>query len=138
MPAALNHFVYAYNNPLVILSSLAFFTTFAKMKVKQSKIINHIAQSAIAVLLVHGGSSLNWPMKAYFKDVVQYDNPIQIIILWIFGLMGIFTISVLIDQLRIYTYKQIGSKIIDTIDGKINKITKNQYNNGIQNSFIQS
>lgn len=46
-------YIYAYSNPLVILSALSFLVTFEKISIKENRVINHIAQSTLPVLLAH-------------------------------------------------------------------------------------
>ena len=65
--------VFDYNNPLVVLSSICFFTMFEKLNIKNNGFINHIAKSVLAVLLVHGSSSLNMYMKLYFKKILNIN-----------------------------------------------------------------
>lgn len=48
----INFIAYSYCNPLVILSSVAFFLTFEKMEIGYLKVINYVAQSVLAVLLI--------------------------------------------------------------------------------------
>ena len=113
MVTLLNRLVYSYNNPLVMLSSLAFFSFFEKNQIKDSKVINYLAQSCLAILLIHSSSSLNTPMINFFNYILNQYNGVIIVILWIAGLIAIFTISVLIDQIRIYSYKIIAPTLME-------------------------
>ena len=72
MVNALNHLVYSYNNPVVILSSISFFCFFKNIEIGYSKFINYIAGSVLAVLLKHTSASLNPFMKEYFR--VSLEN----------------------------------------------------------------
>lgn len=112
--------VYDYVNPLVIFSSVCFFQTFEKMAFK-SRIINYISKSTLAVLLVHTEAVINPPMVQYFKSLVENytEKTLLLCVLWFVGVLGIFVISLLIDQIRIYTYKLIALPIYMKIESKI-------------------
>ena len=112
--------VYDYVNPLVIFSSVCFFQTFEKMAFK-SRIINYISKSTLAVLLVHTAAVINPPMVQYFKSLVENytEKTLLLCVLWFVGVLGIFVISLLIDQIRIYTYKLIALPIYMKIESKI-------------------
>lgn len=112
--------VYDYVNPLVIFSSVCFFQTFEKIEIK-SRIINYISRSTLAVLLVHGAAVINPPMIQYFKSLIENysEKTILLSLFWLVGILGIFVISVLIDQIRIYSYKLIVLPIYMKIESKI-------------------
>lgn len=103
--SGLNHYVYAYNNPIVMISALSFFLFFEKLKLKQSRIINYIAKSVLAVLLIHSSVVLNPPMVEYFNSIYNSYNGFLLVLLWIVGLLAILLVAVIIDQLRLYSYK---------------------------------
>lgn len=111
IPEGLNHYVYAYNNPIVIISALSFFLFFEKLKIKPSKVINYMAKSVLAVLLIHGSGVLNPPMINYFNTIYKTYGGISLFVLWVIGLLVIFLISFLIDQIRLYSYKFVGPHI---------------------------
>ena len=111
IPDGLNHYVYAYNNPLVIISALSFFLFFEKLKMKQSKMINYIAKSVLAVLLIHGSAVLNIPMIKYFNGIYYSYRGLFLVLLWVAGLFAILLVSIVIDQIRIYSYKIIEPNI---------------------------
>lgn len=56
-------YIYKYNNPLVILSAVAFFLSFYKLRLPSLKWINYIAASSLSVLLIHEPH----PAHAYIK-----------------------------------------------------------------------
>lgn len=111
---------YDYVNPLVIFSSVCFFQTFEKMAFK-SRIINYISKSTLAVLLVHTAAVINPPMVQYFKTLVENytEKTLLLCVLWFVGVLGIFVISLLIDQIRIYSYEFIALPIYMKIESKI-------------------
>lgn len=114
IPEGLNHYVYAYNNPIVVISALSFFLFFEKLKIKHSRVsnvINYMAKSVLAVLLIHGSGVLNPPMINYFNTIYKTYDGLPLLFLWMIGLLVIFLISFLIDQIRIYSYKFVGPRI---------------------------
>lgn len=116
--------MFDYNNPLVIFSSFSFFIFFEKLNVENIKWINHIAKSTLAVLLIHSSNAINTSMKFYFISLLeQYsDNHYVLCGFWVLGIIVIFILSVLIDQVRILTYKFIYNKFsINKIDLFFNK-----------------
>lgn len=113
--------MYDYNNPLVILSAFSFFISFEKVDIGNKRWINHIAKSTLAVLLIHGSAAINPPMKQYFNQLLGLflEKPFILCGLWVLGIIVIFILSVLIDQVRIVTYKLIAPKLINKIDSII-------------------
>ena len=111
MVNALNHLVYSYNNPVVILSSISFFCFFKNIEIGYSKFINYIAGSVLAVLLIHTSAPLNPFMKEYFRVSLENYSGISLVIIWILGLVSIFFFCVVVDQLRIFSYRLIKTKI---------------------------
>ena len=103
----LNHLVYCYNNPIVILSSISFFCFFKNIEIGYSKFINYIAGSVLAVLLIHTSAPLNPLMKEYFIFSLENYSGVSLVVIWILGLVSIFVFCVVIDQLRILSYRLI-------------------------------
>ena len=103
---------YTYNNPLVILSSVAFFFGFLKIQVPSSRVVNHIAKSCLGVLLFHNSYPLSVPivesfLKEYYNSVYVEYSGFSVIGLWIIGIVGIFVVAISIDQLRLFLWKKI-------------------------------
>jgi len=105
--------VFHDNNPIVILSSVAFMMTFEQMKIGQSKFINHIAKSTLAVLLGH--SAIFFIYTKQFKYLYDTFSGIQVIGYWALAITIVFCASIAIDQIRILLYKPIERLLIQTI-----------------------
>lgn len=104
---ALFHWLY-YSNPLIIISALSFFGIFAIMRERHNRIINHLASSCLAILLLH--VPLNaplWPaMEAYYKSLLSRDfNLLSKCVLWFLGILVLFAVSIAIDQIRIKLWR---------------------------------
>ena len=97
--------VYFDNNPIVILSSLAFLVTFEQIKIGQVKFINHIAKSTLAVLLGH--SAIFFIYTKQFKYLYDNFSGIQVMGYWALAIIIVFCASIAIDQLRLLMWKPI-------------------------------
>lgn len=97
--------IFAYSNPFIILGAFSLFFTFERMYIKKNKYINYTAQSCLAVLLIHTNSFCFPYMQKYFKMNYQNESFFHILILGFIGILIIFLLSVIIDQIRIFTYR---------------------------------
>ena len=97
--------IYAYNNPLVILSSISFFVFFTRIEIKQNNVINHISKSVLAVLLVHASGSVVRFINPQYVCAFDRYSGIQLMIIWISLIIIIFFSTVFVDQIRLWTYK---------------------------------
>ena len=93
------------NNPIVILSSVAFMMTFEQLKIGQSKFINHIAKSTLAVLLGH--SAIFFIYTKQFKYLYDIFSGIKLVGCWALAIIIVFCASIAIDQLRLLMWKPI-------------------------------
>ena len=105
--------VFYDNNPVVILSSVAFLLTFEKMKLKQSKFINHVAKSTLAVLLGH--SAIFYIYTKQFNYLYNHFSGHQLIFYWALAVIIVFCASIAIDQLRILLYNPLENFLKNTI-----------------------
>ena len=100
--------VYAYSNPLIIIGAVYLFLFFSKMKIRYSKIINWFGASSFAVYLFHGEATVR---SLYFSPQIKYvfenfTGKTCLGIIFIY-LCIIYLISVLVDQIRIASWKGI-------------------------------
>ena len=96
--------VFTYNNPIVILSSVAFLMMFEQVNFS-SKSINHIAKSTLAVLLGH--TALFFLYTKQFSYIYDNYSGLQVVAYWALAIFVVFCTSVVIDQIRILLYKPI-------------------------------
>lgn len=104
--------LYNYNNPLVILSAVAFFFGFQKMQMPNLRAVNHIAKSCLGVLLFHNSYPLSVPvvesfLKGYYNNVYVEYSGFSVVGLWIVGIVGTFVVAVSIDQIRLFLFNKI-------------------------------
>lgn len=101
--------MYAYSSPFTIIECIFVFLFFSKLAF-QSKVVNFIAASSFSVLFVHG----NKYIFPYEEKVLFFyaDSPYVIALLKVFCLSMIaFVIAIILDQLRIVTWKLLSSKL---------------------------
>ena len=96
--------IFAYSNPLVILSSVAFLIAFEKLKI-HSSLINHLAKSTLAVLLGH--TSIVFLYTKQFKYLYDNYSGLQAAGYWALAIAIVFCASIAIDQLRLLLYNPI-------------------------------
>jgi hypothetical protein len=96
-----------YNNPLIIISSVSLFIVFSKIKM-QSKIINWLASSALAIYLIHGAL----PYGKLFQYLYQnYGNRWYSGIIYFFAVSLVFIGSIIIDKMRMFITNPIEKKL---------------------------
>lgn len=104
-------FVYSYINPLVIIGAIYFLLFFSKIEIKQNTLINWLAASSFAVYLLHGQFDIRPFFTKYVQAIYDSYNGVIVIILIGFYLVLVYLLSVMIDQLRIFTWNKLSKKI---------------------------
>lgn len=114
-----------YNNIFILIESISLFLLFTKIKIENkflNKIIMFFSSSTFAVYLIHSQrelSKLLWKTIKPYKYLENY----KVYIILILTIIGIFTVSVLIDKIRIGIFKLVRkTKISNKIENKVNKI----------------
>ena len=105
----------SYNNPLIVIASIAFFNLFRKTSITNNKIINKVASLAIASYLIQDGIGkmlYPWFGETFYNDSVWINIATMIIcsIVWFIGCS-------LIDLVRQFLWRSIVklSKLIPPI-----------------------
>lgn len=101
-------FIYAYNNPLIIISSTCLFCAFLHVEF-YSTVINKIAKTVLAVLLIHMHPILQ---QYFYSTVVDFgkESPLKFI-LYLSALVAvIFVVSFCLDQLRQFCFDKIARR----------------------------
>lgn len=91
----------AQNNILILIGAISLFCCFEKLSFS-SKAINYIAKSTLAVLLVHT-SIISPYMKNFYLRLSADKESVMTVLCWILGGILIFSFSVLVDQIRIFS-----------------------------------
>ena len=102
---------FAYNSPLVILSSVALFTTFATLRL-QSEVINRLATSAFAAYLIHKNPHI-WVeyLRPFVRSMWNESDLSTFTVRYIGFTIAIFLASVVIDQFRIALSRHITVRV---------------------------
>ncbi len=108
--ANINGMVFAYSNPLIILSSVSFLMMFERIHF-QSNFINHVSKSTLAVLLGH--TAIFFLYQKQFKYIYDNFSGLQVVIYWILSITIVFCACIAIDQIRLLIYRPI-DKLIKT------------------------
>lgn len=95
--------MFSYINPLVIVSSVSLFMFFKSLSF-YSSVVNYVAKSTLAVLLIH----TNWLVMPHYEQYVltlyqQYDG-LMCIGAFLISLIFIYVFCVISDQLRIISW----------------------------------
>lgn len=103
--SGLLHKIFAYNDPLVIASSIFFFIYFEKMNIGNNRVINHVAKSTLGILLFHASIPAIptvWRfMKQTFRTLAK-DIDIINSLYWVGVIIVIALTAILVDQLRLF------------------------------------
>lgn len=114
--------VYAYTNPLVILSSVAFLMMFERMNI-QSGFINYLAKSTLACLLGH--TAIFSVYTEQFRYLYEHFSGVGIVAYWVLAVVLVFVASIIIDQLRLLIWNPMNKYL------KTHIKTDNIFNYGI-------
>ena len=92
------------------------------MKIKQSRVINTIAASTLGVLLIHTNSDTmrKWLWQTVLNVKGAFSLSTSLLIVYaISAVLGIFTVCVIIDQIRIRTVERF---VLDKAEKGVNKL----------------
>ena len=101
--------IYASSNPLVIFSALSFLLMFKKVKIDENPVINHLAKSALPVLLSH--SAIFFLYTKQFRYIFSHYSTGRMIIYWVLAIAIVFVASVAIDQVRLMLWKPVENSL---------------------------
>jgi hypothetical protein len=105
--------LYAYSNPIIVLSAISFLITFEKMPLKENRVINHFAKSTLAVLLGH--SAILFLYTGQFRFLITHYSGLKVVFLWGGVVLIVFFSSILLDQLRLLIWTPIENKLRQVI-----------------------
>ena len=104
---SVNHIIFAYDSPLVVIGALYLLLFFSKLRMKQNKVVNWFGASSFAVFLLHSQVDVR---KLFTKVIVTLDSTFDGVsavgAIFLF-LIFVYIISVLIDQLRVWLWNLI-------------------------------
>lgn len=98
--------IFFYNNPLVLLSSVVIFLLFRKVHF-QSKAVNNISKSALAIYLFQNSRFCETVYYNYIKEYYSQVGGLTTIILIIMLSVIISILSILIDRIQLIINKRL-------------------------------
>ena len=98
------------DSPFVIFSALCFMLAFTKLNIKYSPIINRLATSTLAVLLIHTSSIGHNFLKRIYLEIINYNIPSYLFLLFL-TIIVVYIICTIFDEFRIKTYNYLYQKI---------------------------
>ena len=102
--------LYAYSSPFMICAAIILLIAFSRLKF-QNNFINWVAISAFAVYLTHGNEIILRGYYAPFIGKIFNNNSGIVFILLVFVFMlSVFSISILLDKIRLYFWNIITKK----------------------------
>ena len=91
--------VYAYSNPIVIISAVSFLLSFEKIDMKENRLINHFSQSVLSVLLAH--SAIFFLYSKQFLFLFTYHSGVIVVVFWTLSVVLVFVASITVGQMRL-------------------------------------
>lgn len=101
--------IFDSSNPLIIFASICFFVFFSKLDIGVNRAINHISKSVLAVLLVHASGTAMRYLNPHYINIYNNYAGIALVLYWILSISLTFALSVVIDQVRIWSYKYVST-----------------------------
>lgn len=114
----LTGYLIAYNNPIVILESVALLLLFNKMDFK-SNLVNWLGAGSFAAYLTHQNVQVRSYFKSFVLDIYSSFNSFSAILIIFLFVLFVFLVSVVIDKLRLFLW----NKYIENIAYKIDAMT---------------
>lgn len=116
------YFVTDSNTFLAVCIGVSSFLFFKNLKIKQSRVINTIAASTFGVLLIHANSDTMrkwlWQTVLNVKDAFLLSTPL-IVLHATLSVLGVFTVCVIIDRIRIRTVEKF---VLDKAEKGVHKL----------------
>lgn len=102
--------IYAYNNPLVIASSIAFFVAFRTFSFRNAR-INILASTVVGVLFVQSGVLLPWTYTFIQRKYALFGDGLMICIWILIVLILLWIVGCMAEYIR----KWISTPIVDKV-----------------------
>lgn len=96
--------IFAYDNPLIVMSAVSFFIFFSRIKIK-SKLINKLATATFGIYLLHAGPALGGDLwtNGSISNIYHQYGIISLIVLIAGVFLGCMLISLMIEEIKTYT-----------------------------------
>jgi surface polysaccharide O-acyltransferase-like enzyme len=97
------------SSPLIMFNAACVLLTFERINI-QSKVINHISKSVLAVLLLHSCKAGMGILRPIYQAIFDNYSWGWTLCLWTITIAGTFAVCVIIDQLRLVSYNHLQKK----------------------------
>lgn len=108
---------YGYLNPLVIVMAVYLFLAFQKLNIGSVSIVNRVAASAFAVYLFHCHPAIGGWISHGWERINTMCGVYASLPVAIASFFAIFVFCVIVDELRIYTWRTINKIVFDNGKG---------------------
>lgn len=98
--------IYAYNNPICVISSFCFFFIFESFQVSSLKLVNWISKSTLSVLLFHTIRYVTYKSDMVFRELAHTES-VKNVVAWGGVVLLLYVLGVLTDQLRLMIWNII-------------------------------
>ena len=105
-PRGVAHWLLKYDNPLVIISSLGLFAFFEQIQMQNSKTINYIASSCIAVLLLHTSPAFSHYIVSLFHGIFSQYSGLLLVLAWGGIIVSEYVAAIAVDQIRLFVERK--------------------------------
>ena len=119
----------SYNNPFIMIQSLAYFGFFASLSIGYNKFINKMAGAALGVYLIHDNNFIRDIIYKKFLIDVPDINAYKFIIYFFIIAVIIYITCTIIELLRLLLFKFIYNR-------KLSKKIRDRYYNFIKNIYF--
>ena len=116
--------LFAYNNPLLIISSISFFFIFKNLDIRYSSRINLAASTVLGVYMIHEYSSIRSILVGWVTSLKATYGNSEVLFAGAIGLLvlSIFVTCAIIELIR----KQVSEALIERITARLKNSSKVQ------------
>lgn len=106
------------SSPFIVIESLGIFIAFKSLRMKNSKLINWVASSTLAVYLIHEHPALCRVLWGGVNIQAQYEGgTLQFVFAVVFSVLAVFCICVTIDKIVEGIFlKRINNKLFSALE----------------------
>lgn len=105
-PRGAAYWLLKYDNPLVICSSLGLFAYFEQLQIQNNKVVNYIASSSIAVLLLHTSPCFSHYVVTQFHGIFSQYSGVILVLAWGGIILFEYLVAIAIDQIRLFVERK--------------------------------
>jgi len=108
-------YLFYYNNPILILSSISLFFIFLNLKIRHNSYINTIAQLVLGVYMIHDYKLIRYYITDFVDSLKNNLNLALLLVSLIILILSIFIVSSLIEYARVYLFNAINNRVFNSL-----------------------